>query len=84
MIKKAAFDEIKESPQKSFFKTNNLPLPTKEEPSFASLKKELKEWAQIDLDSLMYHLCSLPEKTLDSLQGRLPEILQLVEKEAAE
>jgi hypothetical protein len=45
VVKKTAFDEIKQSPLQSFFKNHNLPVPSKEEPSFASLKKELKDWA---------------------------------------
>lgn len=44
----------------------------------------MKVWAGIDISSLMYHICLLPDKSLAAIKGALPEILKKVEEETAE
>jgi hypothetical protein len=62
--------------KRSFFQHNKLSAPPKviEDP-FQHFKNELKTWAQIDLDSLMFHISQLEESNLGFLKASLPEIL---------
>jgi len=70
---------------RSFYEHNKIEKPQKaSDDKLADFKRELKEWAQIDLDSLMFHMISLEEKTLPAIKGALPEILQKIETEALE
>lgn len=61
---------------RDFFADHKIKAPpAKIENQFEHFKQELKEWAKIDLDALMFHVASLEEKTVDSLKASLPEIL---------
>jgi hypothetical protein len=56
-------------------------LKEKTTDSFADFKDEMKTWAGVDIDSLMYHFCILENLTLDALKAALPEVLKKVEEE---
>lgn len=85
VVKKDNYNEIQIMHKRSFFAHNKLTAPPKKiDDPFQHFKNELKTWAQIDLDSLMYHISQLEESNLAYLKASLPEILQKVEQEHLE
>jgi hypothetical protein len=59
-------------------------MPGKNPDAFEAFKEDMKNWGGVDLNSLMYHICMLEDKSLSALKGALPEILKKVEDETAE